>query len=173
MKSKEIIYREDVRPSDRDHVRHLVESSGYFSQKEIGIAIELVEERLSNGAQSGYFFLFAEWEGNIIGYTCFGPIPDTPYSYDLYWIVVHNNFRRSGIGKALLARTEYLIEKQGGRLIYIDTSSRNQYRTTRMFYSRCGYLKDAFMKDFYNPGDSKITYVKDIHSESLAENSLR
>ena len=169
----EITYREEVRPSDREQIRQLVHSSGFFSPKEIDIAEELVEERLSNGAQSGYFFLFAELDGNIIGYTCFGPIPDTPYSYDLYWIVIHNNFRRSGIGKALLARTENLIENQGGRLIYIDTSSRDHYRTTRMFYSRCGYRKDAFMKDFYNPGDSKITYVKDIHSESLAENSLR
>lgn len=76
-----------------------------------------------------------------------------------------NNFRRLGIGKSLLAKTEGLIGTQGGRLIYIDTSSRDQYRETRMFYSRCGHRKEAFVKDFYKLGDSKIIYVKAIHPE--------
>ena len=162
IKIMEITYRQKVKTSDKDQIRQLVQSSGFFSPEEIRIAVELIEERLSHGIPSGYFFLFAESEGNIVGYTCFGPIPATMYSYDLYWIVVHNNFRRSGIGKKLLAQTEYLIGTQGGRSIYIDTSSRDQYNTTRMFYSRCGYRKDAFVKDFYEPGDSKITYVKEI-----------
>jgi len=162
MKDMNITYREEIKPSDTDHIRRLVESSGFFSPAEISIAIELVEERLSKGIQSGYLFLCAESAGNIIGYTCFGPIPGTMYSYDLYWIVVHNNFRRLGIGKALLARTEDLIGTQGGRLIYIDTSSQDLYKTTRIFYSQCGYRQEAFVKDFYKPGDGKIIYVKAI-----------
>ncbi len=160
-----ITYREEVKPSDIDHVRQLVASSGYFSPEEIEIAVELVEERLSRGIRSGYFFLFAELEQNIVGYTCFGPIPATMYSYDVYWIAVHNNFRRAGIGKALMAHTEELIGKQGGKLIYIDTSSRKQYSNTRSFYAKCGYRKEAFLKDFYKPGDGKIIYVKAIHPE--------
>jgi ribosomal protein S18 acetylase RimI-like enzyme len=162
-KNMEITYREDPLPSDIDQVLPLVESSGFFSPEEISIAIELIEERLSKGTQSGYFFLFAEFAGNIIGYSCFGPIPGTMHSYDIYWIVVHNNFRRRGIGKTLMARTENLIGAQGGCLIYIDTSSQDLYRTTRMFYSQCGYRKEAFVKDFYKPGDGKIIYVKAIN----------
>jgi ribosomal protein S18 acetylase RimI-like enzyme len=162
MKSKEITFREEVSTSDKDQIHQLVQASGFFSPEELRIAVELVEERLSDGKESGYYFLFAEQSVDIIGYTCFGPVPDTMNSYDIYWIVVHNDFRRLGIGKALIAMTEELIEQQGGRHIYIDTSSRNQYKSTRLFYSRCGYRKDAFVKDFYSPGDSKITYVKDI-----------
>jgi ribosomal protein S18 acetylase RimI-like enzyme len=162
MKSKEITFREEVSTSDKDQIHQLVQASGFFSPEELRIAVELVEERLSDGKESGYYFLFAEHSGDIIGYTCFGPVPDTMNSYDIYWIVVHNDFRRLGIGKALIAMTEELIEQQGGRHIYIDTSSRNQYKSTRLFYSQCGYRKDSFEKDFYNPGDSKITYIKDI-----------
>lgn len=158
----EISYREEIRASDKDQIHQLVQTSGFFSPEELRIAVELVEERLSDGTESGYYFLFAEHSGNIIGYTCFGPVPDTMSGYDIYWIVVHNDFRRLGIGKSLIAITERRIQQQGGKRIYIDTSSRNQYRTTRQFYSRCGYRKDAFVKDFYSPGDSKITYVKDI-----------
>ena len=158
----EITYREEVRTSDKAQIHQLVQDSGFFSPEELRIAVELVEERLSDGTESGYYFLFAERSGDIIGYTCFGPVLDTISSYDIYWIVVHNDFRHLGVGKALIALTEELIEQQGGKHIYIDTSSRNQYKSTRMFYSRCGYRKDAFVKDFYSPGDGKITYVKDI-----------
>ena len=158
----EITYREDVRPSDRDHVQHLVHSSGFFSKEEIDIAVELVEERLSKGLQSGYHFLFGERSGDMIGYTCFGPIPGALNRYDLYWIVVHNDFRRLGTGKSLMARTEEIIQKLGGQRIYIDTSARDQYRPTGLFYDCCGYRKEAVLKDFYERGDDKIIYLKTI-----------
>jgi len=156
----EIIYRTEVRPSDKDDVRNLVESSGFFSLEEVDIAVELVEEHLSKGPQSGYHFLFAEQAGDVVGYTCFGPVPATMSSYDIYWLAVHTGFRRSGIGQSLIAHTEKLIEKQGGRQIYIETSSRDLYETTRMFHRACGYRQEAILKDFYRPGDDKIIYVK-------------
>jgi ribosomal protein S18 acetylase RimI-like enzyme len=158
--NEDISYRYDVRASDGDDIRRLVESSGFFSSQETGIAMELIEERISQGIQSGYHFLFAERAGNTVGYTCFGPVPGTLHSYDLYWIVVHYDFRQRGIGKLLLSKTEAIIRKGNGQRIYIDTSSRDQYGATRMFYEACGYRQEAVVKDFYGPGDSKVIYVK-------------
>ena len=162
--NEEITYREDVRPSDAEDVRKLVDASGFFSKEEIDIAVELVEENLSEGEASGYYFLFAENSGGVIGYTCFGPVPNTMNSYDIYWIVVHNDFCRLGIGKALIAMTEGLIEKKGGQRIYVDTSSRDQYKTTRLFYDKCGYREKASVKDFYGLGEDKVIYAKIIPS---------
>jgi D-alanine-D-alanine ligase len=158
----DITYRTDVRHSDRDDIRQLVDAAGIFSETEIDIAVELIEERLSKGLQSGYHFLFGELTDRIIGYTCFGPIPGAAKRYDLYWIVVHHDFRRAGIGKSLMVKTEEAIEKQGGERIYIDTSSRDQYRTTRLFYRLCGYQEEAVLKDFYGSEDDKVIYVKAI-----------
>jgi D-alanine-D-alanine ligase len=158
----DITYRTDARHSDRDDIRQLVDAAGIFSETEIDIAVELIEERLSKGLQSGYHFLFGELTDRIIGYTCFGPIPGAAKRYDLYWIVVHHDFRRAGIGKSLMVKTEEAIEKQGGERIYIDTSSRDQYRTTRLFYRLCGYQEEAVLKDFYGSGDDKVIYVKAI-----------
>jgi D-alanine-D-alanine ligase len=158
----DITYRTDARHSDRDDIRQLVDAAGIFSETEIDIAVELIEERLSKGLQSGYHFLFGELTDRIIGYTCFGPIPGAAKRYDLYWIVVHHDFRRAGIGKSLMVKTEEAIEKQGGERIYIDTSSRDQYRTTRLFYRSCGYQEEAVLKDFYGSEDDKVIYVKAI-----------
>jgi GNAT superfamily N-acetyltransferase len=141
----------------------MAESTGFFHPEEVLIAVELVEERLKKGEQSGYHFIFAEERpGHAVGYTCFGPTPGTRSSFDLYWIVVREDRQGRGIGKALLAQTEAAIVLSGGSRIYVETSSRDLYEPTRSFYLASGYHREAFLEDFYSPGDGKIIYVKKL-----------
>ncbi len=155
-------FRTEVKEKDRAFVREIVASSGFFSEEEVQIAVELVSERLSRGEQSGYHFLFAELAGKTIGYTCFGRIPGTRCSFDLYWIAVRDDHRGLGVGRALIRETEELIAAMEGCRIYIETSSRRLYDSTREFYGKCGYHQEAALKNFYSPGDDKVIFVKDI-----------
>ena len=152
--------RDEVRPEDRVTVRKLVESTGFFSAAETDVAVELVDERLVKGTASGYFFVFAEWDRQTVGYACYGPIACTVASFDLYWIVVANDFRGRGVGRILLHEAERLIRESGGRRVYAETSGREQYASTRAFYERCRYVRDATLKDFYAPADDKVIYLK-------------
>jgi D-alanine-D-alanine ligase len=162
--SAEIVFREHAQPSDTARVRSILTSSGFFSNDEVEMAVELVNESLRIGSErSGYQFLFAELAGDVIGYACFGPIACTRNSFDLYWIAVHKAFRSAGLGKELLKRCESLIEEQQGRRIYVETSSRELYRPTHQFYSSCGYKVEAVLKQFYSPEDDKIIYLKVLH----------
>jgi ribosomal protein S18 acetylase RimI-like enzyme len=157
--------RNQVHPADPAAVRRITESSGLFSAAEVEVAVELVQARLFQGERSGYHFLFADAEspiGETIGYSCFGPIPCTQVSFDLYWIAVHNSYRSLGLGKLLLAESESTIRRMGGRRIYVETSSRSQYEPTHIFYNRMGYLQQGLIPDFYAPGDGKIIYVKEL-----------
>jgi GNAT superfamily N-acetyltransferase len=156
------LFREEVTPGDRHAVDRLVRATGFFSEEEIGIAVELVEERLAKGDASGYFFLFAEEGERLIGYTCFGPIPGTSHSFDLYWIAVDPGEQGRGVGRKLMAQSEMLMARRGGMHVYADTSSRPQYGPTRAFYLSCGYLQEAFLADFYAPGDGKVIFVKSL-----------
>jgi GNAT superfamily N-acetyltransferase len=69
------------------------------------MAVQLVQERLSKGEPSGYYFLFVEINTRVVAYSCYGPIPCTKESYDLHWIAVLHEFRGRGIGRDLLKRT--------------------------------------------------------------------
>ncbi len=158
--SGQLRFREEPLSTDPGSVREIVESSGFFYPIEIEVACELILERLSKGIDSGYHFLFAEEDGRVVGYTCFGPIPCTLNSYDLYWIAVHYSRRGSGIGKALLIRTEQIIMGMGGARIYVETSSRDLYLPTNSFYRACGYRMGATLEDFYAPGDGKVIFLK-------------
>jgi GNAT superfamily N-acetyltransferase len=161
------LFREEVTPGDRQAVDRLVRATGFFSEEEIGIAVELVEERLAKGDASGYFFLFAEEGEQLIGYACFGPIPGTLHSFDLYWIAVDPREQGRGIGRKLMVLSEMLMAKRGGTRVYADTSSRPQYDPTRSFYLSCGYLQEAFLTDFYAPGDGKVIFVKRLNATAI------
>ncbi len=155
-----IAFRYEVAPTDRDAVRRIVESTGFFRSDEVDVAVELVDERLTKGEASGYYFLFAESAGRVIGYACYGPIACTLGSYDLYWIAVDRDHQGQGLGRMLVAESERLIRRQGGRHIYVETSGRPQYLSTRRFYERCDYHTAAVLPDFYDQGDDKVILVK-------------
>jgi ribosomal protein S18 acetylase RimI-like enzyme len=161
MKSKfEYLMRETVKTEDPANIREIVSSTKFFNDEEADIAVELVEERLSKGIESGYHFLFLEMDGKTIGYSCFGPIPATKFSFDLYWIAVHKDYQNLGLGKILLVESEKAIAKLGGNRIYVETSGREQYISTRKFYLACDYKEEAVLEDFYAPGDAKYLYLK-------------
>lgn len=154
--------RDQVLPSDREHVRRIVESTGFFRADEVDVAVELVDERLAKGPASGYEFVFADRGEHAVGYACFGPIACTIGSYDLYWIAVDAGQQGTGLGRLLLKAAEDAIRRRDGRHVYIETSNRPQYTPTRGFYDRCGYRLAAVLPDFYAPGDDKVIYVKDL-----------
>ena len=159
-KEEKLILRRELHRDDPKGVETMVRSTGFFREDETAVAVELVTERLAKGPESGYEFLFAELEGAPVAYSCFGLIPCTLYSYDLYWIVTHNDFMNRGIGKKILGETEVIIRSSGGRSIYVETSSKALYAPTRAFYERNNYVLKARFENFYDLNDDKLVYVK-------------
>jgi acetoin utilization deacetylase AcuC-like enzyme/GNAT superfamily N-acetyltransferase len=157
-----VILRDTLVPEDGERVRRLVDITGFFHPDEVAVAEELVVERLQKGAVCGYDFIMADHYGRLAGYACFGPIPCTASSYDLYWIAVHPDFQGRGLGRRLLVEAERRIKAAGGSRIYVETSQRVQYASTRAFYESCGYRLETVLKDFYAVGDGKAIYCKSL-----------
>ncbi len=153
--------RDHVRNSDRQAVRDIVTSSGFFSAEEIDVAEELVREHLLKGEASGYLFVIAETgAGAVVGYACFGPTPCTARTHDLYWIAVREEARGQGVGRAVLARVEARLLAAGGGKLVAETSSRDQYASTRAFYTRAGFTAEARIRDYYAPGEDIVYFTK-------------
>ena len=155
-----LTFRETARDTDPAVIRSIVLQTGFFSDAEVDIAVELADERLAHGDASGYHFVFADRGRDTIGYTCYGEIPCTVGSYDLYWIAVATAEHRHGVGRMLLERTEARIREAGGRILFIETSGREMYVPTHRFYERCGFALDVRVRDFYAPGDDKLVFAK-------------
>lgn len=156
----EIIFRNEPCKEDCKKIASLLTATGFFHNYEIDVAIELVNERLAKGPDSGYHFVLVEIQGRLAGYSCYGATPCTVSSYDIYWIAVHPDFQNMKIGKRLYDETEQLIQKAQGSRIYVDTSQSEKYLPTRKFYEHVGFQKAALLEDFFAPGDGKIIYCK-------------
>jgi ribosomal protein S18 acetylase RimI-like enzyme len=157
-----LTYRDAVKKSDIEIVERLVTSTGVFNEAEVEIAIELVEDRLERGNDSEYFFVFAEENGVMLGYSCYGTISASDARYDLYWIAVDKTLHRRGIGRLLLAETEKKIRAAGGKRIYVETSSIPKYEPTRSFYAKSGYALASRLTDYYRDGDDLCIFMKSL-----------
>jgi len=151
--------------SDRPVIEKMVVSTGKFNEVEVAVALELVDEALDRGEESGYFFAVLEHGKNhavVQGYVCYGPVPLTQGAYDLYWIVVDPESQGKGVGSHLLKYVETDVLHRGGRMILIETSSQESYGATVRFYERSGYHLEARIRDFYRVGDDKLVFQKEL-----------
>lgn len=143
---------------DEQPLFELVARIDNFTSEEKELAREVVRDGLAS-EKNGYHILVAENEQALLaGFICYGPIPITLCSWDLYWIAVHPDQARRGMGSRLLAAMERRLT--AGSRIYIDTSSTEGYGKARSFYQRHGYSVACVLADFYRPGDDKILFAK-------------
>lgn len=164
MKNADIVLRSTLKATDREAIRSMVVATKMFRPEEVTVADELVAAHLAQGNASGYWFVVAEdrARNRVCGYAAFGPIPCTKSAYDLYWIAVDPASQGLGVGKRLIESVEDRVRAAGGTCVYIDTSGRNYYKSTHLFYEACGYRRAAELSDFYAPGDSKVIYAKRV-----------
>ena len=153
-----------IRPivaNDRQVILELIHLTGLFTKEEEQVAMEVIDVCLTKSGQQDYIIVVIENEqGAIAGYMCYGPTPMTEGVVDLYWLAVHPGKHRQGYGKALIQWLEKTVQENKGRLIVIETSSRDKYAATRNFYQRLGYTENACIRDFYRPGDNLLIYCK-------------
>lgn len=153
--------------ADRDRLFEILVATVMFSDDELAAAIRQVDEAVGRGSQSGYYVFVAEWleEGRpiVTGYACYGPTPKAEDVYDLYWIAVDPKFQGQGIGRQLLRFVENDVRNRKGRMLLIETSSKESYRRTLRFYEQCGYDEISRIKDFYRLQHDKVIFCKRVH----------
>ena len=150
-----------VGKADRNAIVSIVEGAGNLTREEKDCAVELLDIYLNDSRQRDYFFIAAvDGSDCPIGYVCYGKTPLTDAVYDMYWIVVDERRRRSGVGAVMLKRTEALLKESGARMLVAETSGLPSYDGTRAFYLRCGFIEESRIREFYKPLDDLIVYVK-------------
>lgn len=149
-----------LRHDDIPRLEEILAATGAFSEAEISVALELLELVVNDPGQQDYEVAVAEAGEQVAGYVLFGPVPLTDGTYDLYWIAVDPGQQGGGVGRRLMKHVEEQVRKKGGRLLCLETSSQGGYLRTREFYQQAGYVEESRIRDFYQPGDDRLTYVK-------------
>jgi ribosomal protein S18 acetylase RimI-like enzyme len=140
----------------------MVRATGVFRPSEVEIALEVFDGAVARPGADYRSLGANDPAGRLTGFTLYGPTPGTESTWDLYWIVVDPNVHRQGVGRGLMTATERDIVSRGGRLIVVETSSREDYRPTRAFYERLGYARAAHIPGYYAPHDDLVVYTRSL-----------
>ena len=144
-------------------VAELVQSVENFNPAEKDCALELIDTYLDVADQTDYRIGVAEDPASkVLAYACWGPVPLTQGTYDLYWIATHPVARGRGFGHALMEYVEQDLKKLGGRLLVAETSGKESYQKTIKFYHRLNFEEASRIPDFYDVGDDRLIFIKPI-----------
>jgi len=152
-----------LQKSDLPHLERILRTlceAGNFSAAEVECAMELLHIVLDQPQQTDYIVVVAEAQAGVVGYILYGPVPLTEGNFDVYWIATDPSAHGRGYGRLLMEHAEQDMLHRGARMIGLETSSQGNYDRTRRFYDNAGYLVESVIRDFYKPGDDRVTYVK-------------
>jgi ribosomal protein S18 acetylase RimI-like enzyme len=155
--------------SDRARIQEILVSTARFTEDEVNCAVELVDIFLDKPEKGDYLVSVLEEPDSgprrvVQGYVCYGPTPLTDRVYDLYWIAVDPKQQGQGIGQMLLRFVENEVRRESGRMLLIETSSKESYGPTLRFYQRSGYDEISRIKDFYRIEDDKVIFCKKLEA---------
>src|SRR5688572_2742732 len=161
-------HRVKIRPAaatDRPRIQEILVATARFTRQEVGWAMELVDLALDHPENGEYEIHVLEEPDSgpnrtLQGYVCFGRTPLTDGVFDLYWIAVDPTHQGHGYGQLLLKFVENEVRRQNGRMLLIETSSKQSYAPTLRFYQRAGYNEISRIKDFYRIEDDKVVFCK-------------
>jgi ribosomal protein S18 acetylase RimI-like enzyme len=150
----------DLGPADREAIGRILRDVGVFRPEEVAVGLELVDETLHPGPATDYRWKVAERAGAVVGFACYGPVPLTEGTFDLYWIAVAPPARGTSVAERLDRAATEDVRRAGGRWLLAETSSTPAYAAAHRFYQKQGYRLLERIADFYRPGDDRLTFGK-------------
>lgn len=149
----------NIRPIERKDIQHL---------KEVLNTIELFPAEYLDNMIADYFdnpdtehIWFTVTENQIpVSIAYCAPETFAVGTFNLYAIGVRADQQGKGIGAKKLTYLENLLRQAGQRILIIETSS--TLEGNLYFYSKCGYNKEAIIRDFWADGDDKVIFWKKL-----------
>jgi ribosomal protein S18 acetylase RimI-like enzyme len=149
-----------TKPADTPTLLELTSGTGVFKPHEVEALGEVLSDYHATNHLHGHQAVTYEKGGRILGYAYYAPAAMTDRTWYLYWIAVTKDTQAKGIGGVLLRHSEDEIRKQGGRVLFIETSSLPHYAQTRRFYEKHGYEVTGVLRDYYADGDDMVVFRK-------------
>ncbi|MEL7225931.1 MAG: GNAT family N-acetyltransferase, partial [Cyanobacteria bacterium J06576_12] len=146
-----------IRTATADDISSLIalaEATGLFQPHEVEAFGGMMQEQLAEENESEDRWIVDDDDG-IKGAAYYAPEVFAEGVWNLYFIGVHPTEQKKGRGSTLLKHVEKTLQKQGDRILLIETSSTTSFEKTRSFYRKNKYEEEARIRDFYQAGYDK------------------
>ncbi|MEM9074821.1 MAG: N-acetyltransferase, partial [Myxococcota bacterium] len=154
-----------LRSDDVSRVVAIAIQNGMFTASESGFLVEKMQSHLAADEPVGRWVVHGEQGGEEVrGVAFYEPKEATDRVWFLTMIAVHPEARGKGFGSQLLAATEEELRGEGQRLLLVETSSTDQFASSRSFYEKNGYQRVATVPGYFGDGDDMVLYWKDLRA---------
>jgi GNAT superfamily N-acetyltransferase len=144
-------------PDDTIALLAIAEAIG-FQPHELEELSKMLADSFRNDGSDGFWV--TDDDNGPVGVAYCEPERMTDQTWNLLLIAIRPDYQRQGHGAALLHYVEQTLTVRGGRMLLVETSGLPGFDGTRRFYARCGYKKEAQIRDFYAAGDDKVVFRK-------------
>lgn len=151
------VERDDIEP-----IKRLAIDNQMFGADEVGFFDDVISGHLDGTLPDDRWFL-ADTQGRLTGAAYVAPEPFGHLVWNLYFIATQASDHGRGIGSLLISAVEQHLEHLGAEqalVLIVETSATDQYTGARRFYDARGFDRESTIRDYYGPGDAKVTYWK-------------
>lgn len=147
-------------PQDSAGIIALAVAAGMFPANETEALGKVLADYFVGSLDDGHAWVSDEEEGELCGVAYYAPDLMADRTWYVYMIAVHPDYQGQGRGTGLMRYVENALQVSGQRVLLVETSGLPNYERTRVFYAKCGYEKEARIRDFYAAGDDKVIFRK-------------
>lgn len=154
------VEREDIEPIIR-----LAIDNQMFGPDEVGFLGDTISGHLDGALPDDRWFI-AETQGRRTGAAYVAPEPFGHLVWNLYFIATEPSGHGQGVGSLLISAVEQHLKHLGAeraQVLIVETSATDQYARARGFYDARGFANVSTIRDYYGPGDAKVTFWKAIN----------
>ncbi|KOY86445.1 acetyltransferase [bacterium 336/3] len=149
-----------ITQNDIQELKNVIHSTELFPSE---LLDEMVQSFL-DGQNTQEVWITKEIDNKPVAVAFYAPEKVTDRTYNVYLIAIHKDFQGRGIGSELMTYIEETLQRQGGRILIVETSSLPNFEQTRKFYDKLQYQREAIIRDFYQEGEHKIVFWKKLNS---------
>ncbi len=146
-----------ITPEDLPALKAVIDRNELFPSDMLD---EMISDYFNNKDSRDYWFTYDDGKPVAIAYCA--PEKMTEGTWNLYLIAVHPDRQGLGYGKSMLHHIEQRLAGCGERILLVETSSLESFERTQKFYLKCGYQKEAQIREFYQAGEDKIIFLKSL-----------
>lgn len=146
-----------VKPDDLSILKAVIEANDLFPSDMLD---EMISGYFDNDSSRDIWLTYEDKEPVAIAYCA--PEQMTQGTWNLYLIAVHPDYQGRGYGTSIVRYIEQMLAARGERILLVETSSLAIFEGTQIFYRKCGFEKEAQIREFYQGGEDKIVFRKSL-----------
>ena len=136
--------------------------AGMFPPGETGWLEALIADYFAGKLGEGHGWVADEEHGVVRGVAYYAPAVAADGVSDLLMIGVIPGSQRQGVGESLLRYVEDALRADGQRMLLVETSALPGFDGARAFYLKNGFEEEARIRDFYQRGEDKVVFRKQL-----------